>query len=130
MPNQGRRQFFRGMFTGALGGAAGMIPTPTAAVESERAVIVETTCAFDYGRQELDVGEVFALTGQRNDGVLLSAGYVLLVAPTAHRLSCPCGRLFVDEKKLRAHKKRNHKRPDPLMDDCRRMEGWRKRIES
>lgn len=114
MAKQGRRQFFRGMVTGALGGAAAMIPTPKAAAESERAVVVEAVFAFDYGRQEIDVGEVFALTGQRNDGLLLEVGYVLLVQPEAIRLSCPCGRMFVDARKLGEHKGRNHQRPEEL----------------
>ena len=121
MPDQGRRQFFRGMVTGALGGAASIIPTATVAAEPEVVVVekptgvlvVEAKRAFDYGRQEIDRGEIFALTGHRNDALLVRIGYVEIVDPALQRLPCACGRLFVDERKLRAHKARDHQRPEP-----------------
>lgn len=50
--------------------------------------------AFGYGAQELEAGEVFALTGLRNDLLLTNQGYARVIG-TLGIVLCNCGRRFV-----------------------------------
>ena len=102
-PSTGRRNFLRSFGLGAAGAAAtvasSVIPAKAEVVEK----IVEVPVAgglvwareeFGYGPLQLEAGEVFALTGLRNDLLLWSQGYARPVRKLGIVL-CNCGRRFV-----------------------------------
>ncbi len=102
-PRTGRRNFLRFFGIGAAGAAAtvasSVLPAKAEVVEK----IVEVPIAgglvwareeFGYGPLQLEAGEVFALTGLRNDHLLTGQGYARMIGPLGIVL-CNCGRRFV-----------------------------------
>lgn len=107
MTDKSRRTFFRNMVAGTVGGAATLIGP--VARNGGPATVVQACLAFDYGRMlDIEVGEVFALTGQLNDDSLVRTGLVKVVPVDTALHRCTCGRTFVRWKDFADH----HARPD------------------
>ena len=101
----GRRNFLRRFGIGAAGAAATVATSVLTAKAAPEVVekIVEVPVAgglvwareaFGYGTLQLEEGEVFALTGLRNDNLLTGQGYARMVGKLGIVL-CNCGRRFV-----------------------------------
>lgn len=73
-----------------------------------------------YAGQELDRGQVFELSDQRNDEKLVKFGYVGDVDRKAQLHECSeCGGQFIGESERRAHGDKRHRGPlTPLQEDA------------
>ncbi|KKN34253.1 hypothetical protein LCGC14_0795520 [marine sediment metagenome] len=98
-----RRKFFGTVLSGAVGAGASIV-APRVGADQHPATVVTAREEFGYGRlTHLQVGEVFALTGQKNDDLLLSTGLVKVVVVDTVLLRCTCGRMFTERQHFDNH---------------------------
>lgn len=66
---------------------------------------------FQYGQDNLERGQIFSLSGQRNDEKLLRLGYVSKVDTKTEEYQCGvCGKTFIDLGSRDGHGKTGHRR--------------------